>query len=130
VHHVVTQDAADQPINAGGEGGCDQAAECDHREIGQQFAAHPYRTGASPRPEPVDEKIGYRPGQEGHCPRRRDADLDNAEEQHKCQLTACRRNDRARSEPSEHTYQPDLAEPPQHPVILADTPRAGGCRLR
>jgi len=31
MHHVILQDAADQAINAGGEAGCRQAAESDHR---------------------------------------------------------------------------------------------------
>jgi hypothetical protein len=98
---VVPQDAADQAINAGGEAGCHQATESDHRQVGQQFAAHLHWAGASPRPEPVDEKIRYRPGQESRRPGRRSADLDNAEEQHEHQLAACRGNNRSRSEPGE-----------------------------
>jgi hypothetical protein len=65
---VVVDGAAEATIDAGGDADRYQAAECDYRQVGQQFVVHPDWAGALPRPEPVDEEIRYRSGQESRPP--------------------------------------------------------------
>jgi hypothetical protein len=120
---VVVDGAVDQPIDARGDADRRQATECDHRQVGHHFAAHLYRAGAPPRPEPVDEEVRYCSGQESRRSRHRGRGIENPEQQHERQLAACCRNNRARSEPGEQFCQSGPGEPSEHCIIFAEENR-------